>query len=102
MPLPPRYQTIHIGRIEQARMCLIQIRHPKQPHTRLQLILLNLNHMLYALLPIAQTIQKRSPNPHSSRAKMKCFDDIRSSCDTTINIHLDLLKHLWADFMQIK
>ena len=102
MLLTTRHQIIHIPRIHQPRPRLFDIRDPSQPHTRLQLILENLAQMLHPLLPIAQTIQKRPPDPHSRGPERERLQNIRTPRDPTVHIDLTLLKYLRTNAMQLQ
>lgn len=101
MLLTPWHQMIHNARIHQRRPRLPHIRDAHQPHTRLQLILQNLTQMHHPLPPIAQTVQKRSPDPHRRRPQRKRLQYIRPARDAPIDVHFAPVEDVGAETVQL-
>ena len=97
MLLTTRHQKIHILRIHHPRPRLLHVRDPRQPHTRLQLILQYLAQVLHALLPVAQTVQERPPDPHSRGPKRERFENIRAARDAAVHVDLAPAEDVRAD-----
>ena len=102
MLLTFRHQMIHIPRIHQPRSRLLHIRDPHQPHTRLQLILQNPTQMLHALLPIAQTIQKRPPDPHGRGPERQRLEHIRPPRDAAVDKDFAPAENIRAEAMEFQ
>ena len=102
MLLTPRHQMVHISRIHQRRPNLIHIRHPSQPHPRLQLVLEDLTQMLHPLLPIAQTVQERAPDPHRRSAQRERLEHVRAPRDAPVDVDLAPGENVRADAVQFQ
>lgn len=102
MLLPPRHQIIHIPRIHQVGPQPLHIRHPNQPHPRLQLILQNPTQVLHALLPIAQTIQERPPDPNSRGAERERLEHVGPARDAPVDEDLASSEDVRADAVELQ
>ena len=85
MLLGNRHQMIHSPRIHQRRTRHLHVRDPRQPHTRLELILQDPSQMLDPILPIAQTVQKGSPDADGRGAEGERLEHVRTPRDAAVD-----------------
>lgn len=93
---------IHIPRIHQLRPRLFHVRDARQPYTRLQFILQNLAQVLHALLPVAQTVQERPPDPHGRRAERERLEHVGAARDAAVDVDLAPVEDVRADAVQLQ